>query len=710
MFAPPDSLDRIAAVADELQLVNLQPQIAACRNQLRAGNGIDVAVLGRFKAGKSSFLNHLVGRDVLPIGVVPLTAVITRLRFGPGERATVSFLDGAAREIPLGEIHFYVSENENPDNRKKVAAVEVELPALRPFAPLRFVDTPGLGSAFAHNTEAALNWLPNVGAAFVAVSSDAPLSERDLALLDELRRHTPKIVLLLTKADLLTEPQRAEVLAFVREQCRRKWRTELPVFFYSNRPALETFKAELSERLLAPLLHSRNETAGQILQHKLASLTTRTLDYARVALAATTQAESARAALREKLAEEHRQFDLFREELHVLSRRWSAQALDQSLLKLKPRLETLHKQIRTELQAQFSQWPSRLPPLLRAWRDWLQTFLARELTRISHAEKAMFVEPLQRSEQHLRRTLQALQHRLARHVQAGLGVSLAPHDIVLEVPEPSAPQIDIGHVDAAFSLISPLIPMSVFRPAIERALLRKSRWETGKNLSRLASNWRDRVAKGISELTRQAEQQALDELAALEQTVARTKSDVPRLRQITADLENLAFADIMPDVNRVPAQISSLLKNGRGDAVWERVLCEVLKHFHSETGTIHQLNGEKRLLHLVAQVGLPPQMLEVVKTIPVGKGIAGQVVAQGRAVTMCNLQTDTSGVAKPGAKQTGVGGALCVPLRDGDVIVGTIGIGTVRPCEYTPEETRLLEEIGRGIGTHLSRVNPAAQS
>ena len=65
------------------------------------------------------------------------------------------------------------------------------------------------------------------------------------------------------------------------------------------------------------------------------------------------------------------------------------------------------------------------------------------------------------------------------------------------------------------------------------------------------------------------------------------------------------------------------------------------------------------------------------------------------------MQTDTSGVAKPGAKQTGVGGALCVPVRAGDKIIGTLGIGTLRPYEYTPDETRELEEIGRAIGDFL---------
>jgi L-methionine (R)-S-oxide reductase len=130
----------------------------------------------------------------------------------------------------------------------------------------------------------------------------------------------------------------------------------------------------------------------------------------------------------------------------------------------------------------------------------------------------------------------------------------------------------------------------------------------------------------------------------------------------------------------------------------ETILRETLKQFHSETGTIHTLDADKQLLHLAAHSGLPPQILEVVKIIPVGKGIAGQVVAQDRPVTICNLQTDSSGVAKPGAKQTGVGGALCVPIRANANIVGTLGIGTVRPHEYTADETRQLEAIAVRVG------------
>lgn len=149
----------------------------------------------------------------------------------------------------------------------------------------------------------------------------------------------------------------------------------------------------------------------------------------------------------------------------------------------------------------------------------------------------------------------------------------------------------------------------------------------------------------------------------------------------------------------LPEQIQALLQTqGRTEATFTEVLKIILAAFNSETGTIHKLDANTQLLQLTAQVGLPPFMLDVVKTIPVGKGIAGATVARGEPVTMCNLQTDTSGVAKPGAKQTGVGGALCVPIRTGDKITGTLGIGTQRPYEYTAEETRLLEEIANIFG------------
>jgi GTP-binding protein EngB required for normal cell division len=530
-------LNRISALANELKLANLHPQIAACRSRFNGHHGIDVAVFGRFKAGKSSFLNSLTGRAVLPIGVVPVTAVVTRLRYGPLEKAEVRFLDGTANAVPLEEIGLYVGEDANPNNEKRVASVDVELPALKGLEPLRFVDTPGLGSAFTHNTQVTLQWLPNVGAALVAVSCDAPLSEPDLTLLEQLRLHTPKIVLLLTKADLLTPSQRNEVLAFVRRQLSRKWGTELPVFFYSVRPEEVPLKTELEQNLFLPLIQNRDQAAGQIARHKLLSLVSQVLNYLQVALAAATQAESARQALRESLAEERRQFDLLRAELNVLAREWSANALDWSLAQLLPIQRGLEDKITTGLGAQFPRWRLRLPPLMVAWRDWINQVLNRELSEISRAQQDMFRSPLHRARQHLTRTLRAFHDRLADHARAALGVSLTPPEFALEVAEPSAPPLDVAYALDPFLMgLGHLVPMTLFGALVCRALLRKARWEVEKNISRLAAEWRDRVTAGINELTRQAEKQAMDELTALEQLAESSASKAPELQQAIEEL------------------------------------------------------------------------------------------------------------------------------------------------------------------------------
>ena len=534
------TLRRVSDVAEKFKLGNLRRQLAACEDLMNEDHGIDVAVFGRFKAGKSSFLNHLTGRDVLPIGVVPLTAVITRLRFGPVERAEVCYVDGRAEVIPVKDIGHFVGEKENHENRRQVASVEVELPALGGLAPLQFVDTPGLGSAFRHNTEAALEWLPNVGAALVAVSSDAPLSERDMTLLEELRRHTPKIVLLLTKADLLADAQRGEVLAFVRGRLDETWNGGLPVFFYSVKPVLAALKEELLERVLMPLRKSGGEAAGAILRHKLASVARQAQDYLRMGLAATTRAESAREALRERLGEERRQFGLFREELQVMARESAARALEHSLERLQPTQRRLQAKATAELGARLDGRPlSRtLPGLAAAWRDWLGIFLKRELGEVSCEQRGMFCEPLGSVQQHLSRSLRAFDDRLAGHVKEALGLSRTPREVALEVRQPTAPPVDVAYAfDVAFSTIGWIVPVRMFRRLIGRVLMRKARWEVEKNLSRLAAAWCDRVAAGIEELTQETEQQALAELTALEETLARTTSDEPRLREAIGDLE-----------------------------------------------------------------------------------------------------------------------------------------------------------------------------
>lgn len=117
-----------------------------------------------------------------------------------------------------------------------------------------------------------------------------------------------------------------------------------------------------------------------------------------------------------------------------------------------------------------------------------------------------------------------------------------------------------------------------------------------------------------------------------------------------------------------------------------QALAAALEHLSAETGTIHRL-GEDGMLHLEAHAGgIPDHLLPVIRTIPVGKGIAGLTVQNNEPVDLCNLQTDASGQARPGAKATGARGSICVPMRRGGKAVGALGVAVAEERAFSDEE------------------------
>lgn len=140
------------------------------------------------------------------------------------------------------------------------------------------------------------------------------------------------------------------------------------------------------------------------------------------------------------------------------------------------------------------------------------------------------------------------------------------------------------------------------------------------------------------------------------------------------------------------------------DRAWSKVAGNILEHFHSDTLTVHVLDGARSVLNLKVARGVPAPVLGLIKEVPVGKGIAGECARIAQPVTQCNIQKDTSGVVQPGAKTMGVGGALCVPiLREDNTLAGTLGIGTHGERTYTDAETKELTLAGRVLAEFLDQ-------
>lgn len=134
----------------------------------------------------------------------------------------------------------------------------------------------------------------------------------------------------------------------------------------------------------------------------------------------------------------------------------------------------------------------------------------------------------------------------------------------------------------------------------------------------------------------------------------------------------------------------------------DEALRAVVDHFRADSGTLHVRDGE--LLHLRAMVGeFPPQLVEIIRTIPIGKGMAGLAAQRLAPVTACNIQTDASGDVRPGAKATGMEGAIVVPmLGAGDELRGTLGIANRRARDWSAEESAAIIACGRRIAGMLA--------
>lgn len=128
---------------------------------------------------------------------------------------------------------------------------------------------------------------------------------------------------------------------------------------------------------------------------------------------------------------------------------------------------------------------------------------------------------------------------------------------------------------------------------------------------------------------------------------------------------------------------------------------EVTNAFGCATGTLHRLEPRDNHLKIVAHRGIPPVLMPVIESIPVGKGIAGAAAARREPIEICNLQTDDSGVAKPDAKKTQVQGSLAVPVMDGGRLCGTLGIGKMVPYDFTDDEKTHLTGVASAIAARL---------
>ena len=209
-------LRELARIIEERVLSHLRQPLAVLLDRARHTT-FEVAVFGRTNCGKSSLLNRLLGRAVLPVGAIPVTTIPIRIRFGTTERCLVEFAARETIDVDPGRLPEFSTEQFNPGNAKHVGRILVELPSTL-LQRVSFVDTPGIGALEKYGASEAIAYLPRCDLGIVMVDAAASLEDEELDLVRMLRDAGSEAMVLIGKADLLSMQERDDLVRYVGER------------------------------------------------------------------------------------------------------------------------------------------------------------------------------------------------------------------------------------------------------------------------------------------------------------------------------------------------------------------------------------------------------------------------------------------------------------------------------------------------------------
>lgn len=264
-------LRSIEEIATRHGLVEFRPRIAALASRLE-DDSLEIALFGRVSSGKSSLLNALLGADVLPVGVNPITAVPTKLRYGAELRAAVSFGDGRNEIVGIEQLESLVTEQGNPGNVRNVVRALVEVPSRRLKPGIVLVDTPGLGSLARSGAAETLAYLPACDLALLLIDAGTTVNEEDIGTLRLLYEAGIPSLVLLSKADLLVEADQRYAIRYVEEQLQRELGLRVHIQPVSSVPAASELLDHFFERELLPRFEQAKALREESVARKIGAL------------------------------------------------------------------------------------------------------------------------------------------------------------------------------------------------------------------------------------------------------------------------------------------------------------------------------------------------------------------------------------------------------------------------------------------------------
>lgn len=209
-----EKLDRAIALMEQANFLKEQvSRVSELRDRI-LGHELIISVIGQFKRGKSSLINAMLGDELLPVGIIPLTTAVTEIRQGNSFRAVVRFTDGSEQEIERNELPDFISEQKNPNNQRNVAVVKLWTERSPFGSGVTLVDTPGVGSIHQHNTQTSHVHIEKSDAVLFLLSVDSPVSETERDFLLKAHEHAAKFYFAVNKTDTINRENLKDFLSY----------------------------------------------------------------------------------------------------------------------------------------------------------------------------------------------------------------------------------------------------------------------------------------------------------------------------------------------------------------------------------------------------------------------------------------------------------------------------------------------------------------
>ena len=500
-------------------------------------NCFNLVILGQFKRGKTTLINSLIGKEILPSSVVPLTSVVTILKYADEINCNIYMQDDSNRIVRLEELADYITEKGNPKNIRSVRCARIEYPS--PFLEkgMLLVDTPGVGSTFLHNTETTYEFLDHLDAALFLMSADVPISQVEKELLDTIKGSTQKIFFVLNKIDNLTPQEIEEISAFNKHVLEEMGFTVQEILPISAREALKAKvtnnEVQLSQSGLLNLEDALNRflslEKGNIVLNtaicKITRITTQKLS--QIAIEKKTLLASGE-ELENKLDTFHRLVANLKQDREDITYLLKGES-DKLCLKVEDLLKTFEEKeiprIKQRLQDFFDKNSDANPTTLR---DEMQKVIKEEVTKgfdvFRKDTEQMFSNTIQETFTRFTKRSNNIVNEFKTAAEILFEVAMAPIEFSVELTKDAGFYYVVQEYTAPTdeevkSILRTFLPKSMSRKMVLNEMLERAPSDVSRNCGRVRYDLTSRIRKTIDHYAKQLQNLGSDLISQIEHAI-----------------------------------------------------------------------------------------------------------------------------------------------------------------------------------------------